>query len=202
VNSERWDAVLFLWTHGPARPHAAAKFFAKGDYAAHEFQSLACEPFRAEWHGGTVWSPKRQGVDFQTLDGAEEPATGRGERLRQMREIAESFRADVRDIDDVERHALQLHEKPLYRYTDEESQTLDGVLWAFLHGASPELLLIVEVHGVDDAHARWQYALAPMTSHPAEVDRAGKRVWTIGRREVPTRDPTSGYLVRERVPRT
>lgn len=208
---ERWsdpaaeedDAVLFLWTRGPGRPVTAAQFVVRGDTWIHEFQSLALEPFRVEWHGGPVWSPNRPGVEFQKLDDVPAPARGRSGRLRQMESLAESFRPTVESPSlRKSQNELRLLAKPGYRYSDDPSRTVDGTLWLFAHGRTPKVLLLLEAHRAEDARLQWRYALAGLTSYSASVTRGGKRIWEVARREAPTRDPTATYLYRLGVPRT
>ena len=60
----------------------------------HEFTSLSTGPFVATEEGTPRWSPAEPGVDFRPVPGAPKPAATPGARLRQMRAIAEEFKAE------------------------------------------------------------------------------------------------------------
>ncbi len=99
-------------------------------------------------------------------------------------------------------YELRLLPRPLYRYGSAKGTVLDGSLWAFVQGTNPEVLLLVESRPGPDKTLRWNYALAAMTSYPAEAKRNGVRVWNIGRQPIPTPNTRGPYLFRYDVPTT
>jgi hypothetical protein len=197
--AEEEDAALFLWTR-EGRPEAAAQFFVRKDNWMHEFQSLSARTFAVEWNGREVWSPEKPGLAFEAVPDAKPPARTTVQRSRQMREIAESFAASVDFNYDVKsRYELRLLPKPVHRYGG-EGEPVEGAIWAFVQGTNPEALLLIEARRPTGADPSWQYAIAAMTSYPAEVTRHGKSVWKVGRQPIPTPTTTGVYLFRDHVP--
>jgi hypothetical protein len=194
------DAGLFLWTR-QGRPIAAAQFFVRKNLWMHEFQSLSEGLFTVDWSSRTIWRPERAGLSFNLEPDNRPPDATAVGRLRQMRKIAESFAASVEFRYENESHyELRLLPKPVYRYGSAEGSVLDGTLWAFVQGTNPEVLLLVESRPGPDSKARWHYAVAAMTSYPAEVKRNGESVWKVGRQPIPTPSITGPYLFRYDVP--
>ena len=129
----------------------------------HSFSSLSPETLAAERDGRTVWNPRALGVDFKPVPGAPEPAESPTQRSRQMRALAQGFRA----MDDFRKQGwreLRLLPTPIARYGNGKPGTkvLDGALFAFAEGTDPEVFLFLEARRLDQA-TEWQYALAPMT---------------------------------------
>jgi hypothetical protein len=118
-----------------------------------------------------------------------------------MRALAESFTASVEFQYDKESHyELRLLSRPVYRYGSAQGTPLDGTLWAFVQGTNPEVLLLVESRPAPDQTLRWNYAVAAMTSYPAEAKRNGKSVWRVDRQPIPTPTSTGPYIFRYDVP--
>ncbi len=191
------DAVLFLWVRGE-RPLAAAQFFLQDAVWHHEFQSLCEQSFEARCRDGGNWSwtPQRPGIEFTPADGA--PAASRAFRLRQMRAIAEQFRAATHPNRDnqLDPHELRLLTTPVYRYTDKAAGIDDGALFAYCQGTNPELLIVVEARTAEDQAPAWRYAFAAMTSFRLQVWEGSRLAWEIGQQEVPTRDARDAYNFR------
>jgi hypothetical protein len=194
------DAGLFLWTR-QGRPLAAAQFFVRKNLWMHEFQSLSESPFTVNWNGETIWDPKEAGLTFHVEPDSQPPEGSAVRRLRQMRTIAESFTASVEfQYENDSHYELRLLPRPLYRYGSAEGSVLDGTLWAFVQGTNPEVLLLVESRTAPDRTLRWNYAVAAMTSYPAEAKRKGKSVWKVGRQPIPTPEKRGPYIFRYDVP--
>jgi hypothetical protein len=192
------DAVLFLWVRGE-RPLAAAQFFLQDAAWHHEFQSLSGHAFEARCRDGGNWSwtPQRPGIEFAAAEGV--PAASKPLRLRQMKGIAERFRAAThpnRENPEADPHELRLLTTPVYRYTDEAAGIEDGSLFAYCQGTNPELLIVVEVQAGEDKAPAWRYAFAAMTSFRLQVWEGSRLAWEIGQQEVPTRDARHDYNFR------
>jgi len=197
--AEEEDAALFLWARD-GRPEAAAQFFVRKDNWMHEFQSLSPQTFAVEWAGRDIWAPERPGLRFDVVPNATPPAKKAAERSRQMREIAGTFAASVEfNYDGKSRYELRLLPRAVYRY-GAEGEPIEGAIWAFVQGTNPEVLLLIEARRPAGSDPQWQYAIAPMTSYPAEVTRQGKSVWKIDRQPIPTPTTTGIYLFRNQVP--
>ena len=91
------------------------------------------------------------------------PASSPAARLRQMRALAEEFRAEVNEHG-VSSSLRQL-KQPLYRYEPGRPDAGDGALFAFVHATDPEILLVIEARPVDDQPA-WHFGLARMSGFP------------------------------------
>jgi hypothetical protein len=192
------DAVLFLWVRDQ-RPLAAAQFFLQDGAWHHEFQSLCDRAFEARCRDGGSWSwtPQRPGIEFAAAEGA--PAASKPLRLRQMKGIAERFRAAThpnRENPSADPHELRLLTTPVYRYTDEAAGIVDGALFACCQGTNPELLIAVEAQAAEGKAAAWRYAFAAMTSFRLQVWEGSRLAWEIGQQDVPTRDRREAYNFR------
>jgi hypothetical protein len=197
--AEEEDAALFLWTRN-GRPGAAAQFFVRKDNWMHEFQSLSLKPFAVQWNGREIWAPEKPGLQFELVPDVMPPSKTAAQRSRQMREIAETFTASVDFNYDLKSHyELRLLPKAVYRY-GAEGESVEGAIWAFVQGTNPEVLLLIEARRPTGSAHEWRYAIAPMTSYPAEVTRKGKSVWKIDRQPIPTPTITGVYLFRDHVP--
>jgi hypothetical protein len=197
--AEEEDAALFLWTRD-GRPVAAAQFFVRKDNWMHEFQSLSEQGFAVAWDGREIWAPEKPGLRFEVVADVDPPAKAAARRSRQMREIAGSFAASVDfQYDTKSRYELRLLPKTVYNYGG-EGEPVEGAIWAFVQGTNPEVLLLIEARSLTGPDPDWRYAIAPMTSYPAEVTRQGKPVWKVDRQPIPTPTTTGVYLFRDHVP--
>jgi hypothetical protein len=131
-----------------------------------------------------IWYPETAGVEFKDVPGAPQPAKTPGERLRQMKAIAERFKATMTgwQADNTDREELRLLPRPLYRYDlakakDPDPNLLDGGLFAYVMGTDPEVVLVLEAVRTGEK-AAWQYALVRATSGGLEVRLGTEVVWT------------------------
>lgn len=186
VRGQAGEAMMVVWAH-KGRPVAMASIFPWMGDMCHEFDSLSREGKVVAVEKDTViWSPRAAGVDFKALPGAPAPAKTSAERLRQMKALAERFKATMTGWreDDADREELRLLPRPLFRYElaaekDPEPNLLDGGLFAYVLGTDPEVILILEAIGTAEK-AEWQYAFARATSAGLEVrlDKDRDAVWT------------------------
>ncbi len=181
------DGAIFLWTDRDGRPEVAAQVFLFRDQAnpggkwIHEFTTLSTAPLAASRDGAVRWSPDRPGLTFRAAPGAPRPAATPAQRLRQMRTLAEGFKAE----DDLGAEgriaALRLLTTPIARYGKGGSTPEDGALFAFVEGTDPEVFLFVEARPGKDG-LEWQHACAPMSCWPLKVMHKGSIVWEVPRR--------------------
>jgi hypothetical protein len=184
------DGAIFLWTAANGRPEAAIQVFLikhqsepAGNWY-HEFTSLAPTTIRASQTGEVRWAPATPGLEFKPLPDAPDPAESAAQRARQMRSVAERFRAS----DNFWHRGwseLRLLPTPVTRYGEPGTTLVDGALFAFVLGTDPEVFLFLEAIA-DRGKPRWQYALAPMSAFALKGSYSGKAVW-----EVPDRMPAS-----------
>lgn len=183
TNSERaigsLDGATYLWLHGN-RPLAAVSMSIRrlNNGAYRECTSLATEPLLCKSGETPIWSPKTGGLMHQKLAAAEPPAAGKVQRLTQMRALARRFSAACYNPRTEDPTELRLLTQPLYRYSDDQAEVLDGGLFAFVVSNDPELFLLLEAIGAEDK-ARWEYSLARMSSQKLLVKLDGKDVWTV-----------------------
>jgi hypothetical protein len=124
------------------------------------------------------------GVEFKNVPDAPPPAETPAARLRQMKSIAERFKATMTGWkgDNSDREELRLLPRPLFRYELKEAKEssphlLDGALFAFVMGTDPEVVIVLEAVGPAN-EAVWQYAFARATSGGLETKLDGNVVWT------------------------
>lgn len=174
-----YDGVLFVWTAN-GRPEVAATFYRNlrngVPFEQHEFQSLAPVGLTASYAGRPVWTAREPGLKREPIAGESRPAASPAARLRQMRALAEEFRAET-----TERRVtsgLRLLKQPLYRYEVERADLLDGALFAFVHASDPEVLLVIEARPVDGKPA-WHYGFARMSGWPLRAWYRDRLVWDV-----------------------
>jgi hypothetical protein len=196
------DGMLFLWTAGDkGRPVAAAQFFVVESSWHHEFQSLSLTGFDARNAGAGAenwaWQPTRPGLELLRADGIDTVADSAGQRLRQMKTIAERFTAAVDPdgkFDNPEQ--LRLLTTPVYRYTAPDQGISDGALFAFVQGTNPEILIVIEAFGAEPETRFWRYGFARMSCFFLRVQRDDRIVWKTERAPVPTPDREGTYFFR------
>ncbi len=182
------DGAIFLWTGENDRPEAAVQVFQIKNSGApqgiwiHEFSSLSPVTLTANRRGRAWWVPTKPGLAFKPLPNAPRPAEALAQRTRQMRSLAEGFRASD-DFGHRGWSELRLLPRPISRYGAPGSNLIDGALFAFVLGTDPEVFLFLEARPGKEG-PEWQYALAPMTIYPLKGSYQGKAVW-----ELPDRDP-------------
>jgi hypothetical protein len=166
------DGTIFFWFDADGRPVAAVQVYRTISGSWHQaFSSLSTAPLAA----GSVWNPARAGVNFQPVPGAPKPAATAEQRMRQMRELLDGFKAEMNF---KTWHQLRPLTKPLVRYGKPGTDVLDGGVFAFVLTTDPEVYLLLEVR--DGEHAlEWQYAFAPEANSPIRCFWKGKSAWTF-----------------------
>ena len=189
------DGCFVLWTSEAGRPMIGAQIFLTSENLwIHEFQSLASGPVSATLDGETVWSPDRAGATSKLVPDAPQPANTAVQRLIQMRDIANRFKASDEFEGRVQSDELRLLTKPLLRFGKADTETLDGALFAHAHGTDPELLIIIEAIKVESSY-QWHYALAPMTGYALKATLDDKPDWEVPWRKPPY-DPKEPFFIR------
>ena len=194
------EGAIFFWVGEDGRPEAAVQVFKVQNAGAplglwiQEFSSLSPRPFVADLDGQPAWSPASPGVEFRSVPGAEAPAASAPQRTRQMRAMAQEFKA-ADDFGKKGWHDLRLLPTPIARYGKPGSVPVDGGAFAFVEGTDPEVLLFLEARP-GKGGPEWQYALAPMTVFAVKATLGGRTVWELPDR-MPAGDPSRPFFDRK-----
>lgn len=203
VRGQEAEDILVVWAHN-GRPVAMASIFPWNGKMSHEFDSLSREAkVIARDKDRVIWSPQTAGVEFKDVPAAPKPAKTHAERLRQMKGIAERFKATMTGWqgDDTDREELRLLPRPLYRYDlknakEPDPNLLDGALFAYVQGTDPEVVLVLEAIGTAKK-AAWQYTFARATSGGLEVKLGREVVW-MAKKAPAQRNPTLPHFTMQR----
>ena len=197
------DGAIFLWTDERGRPAAALQAFLiktvnepQGLWV-HEFTSLATGPITTTRRGRAAWSPTRPGLEFRPLPDAPKPGGTPAQRQRQMRQLAEGFKA----TDDFGKRGwsvLRLLPKPIARYGKPAAKTVDGAMFSLVLGTDPEVFVFLEARNGRNG-LQWHYALAPMTVYALNVSYKDKPIWSAPNRE-PANDPSRPFYDTSYIP--
>lgn len=198
-NGNLLEGAIFLWKDDVGRPEAAAQVFLMriadrpdGEWL-HEFTSLSTGTFAAAERGTERWVPRSAGVTFKPVPGAPKPGSTPAQRLRQMRSLAEQFKAE----DDFGAQGnivtLRLLTTPVARYGKAGATPEDGALFAFVEGTDPEVFLFLEVRKGTNG-PEWHFAGAPMSCWPLKVMHRGAVVWELPLRS--TSNPSAPFFSR------
>jgi hypothetical protein len=196
------DGAIFFWLDDLGRPEAAAQIYlirtpdAPGGEWFHEFTALSTGLLRARQDGKEVWIPKVPGVTFAPLPGAPEPGATEVVRRRQLRALAEEFKASRgAQVTSAAKGwtELRLLPTPIARYGKPDSPVLDGALFAFVAGTDPEVFLFIEDRP-GPSGPQWQFALAPMSCFPLKASGPGDFAWQLPFR--PAKNPRQPFYIR------
>jgi hypothetical protein len=187
VRGQEGEAMMVIWPHN-GRPIAMASIYPWEGHMCHEFDSLSRDgKLVALDKDEVIWAPEAAGVEFKEVPKAPRPAKTPVDRLRQMKAIAEGYKATMTGWrgDNTDQELLRLLPRPLHRYDlasakEPEPKLLDGALFAYVLGTDPEVVLILEAIG-DAEKAAWHYAFVRATSGGLEVKSGDDVVWTAAK---------------------
>jgi hypothetical protein len=178
------DATLWGWTSG-GRLMAICKI-ENYERSAHPegvwlycFGSLAPGIIDVEWRDAHKWSARKPGVELVAIADGPQPASGRPGRLRQIKDIAQRFRAEIIDNNENSRQEMRLLPRPLYRYDSAAEELLDGAVFGLTtNGTNPDAILVIEVHQPQGAAPQWKFGIAGMTAGGLSVTLDDHEVWS------------------------
>ncbi|NQT13049.1 MAG: hypothetical protein HQ582_09895 [Planctomycetes bacterium] len=137
----------------------------------------------AQWPDGPRWSADKPGLLLRALPDAPAAADKQFGRLLQMKSVARRFSVTIFDNSfDVRntQEEMRLLSQPICRYSHADSGLQDGAFFALVdNGASPDLMLVIELHGKELSDSVWKYALVRMTTEPLSVRLDQKQVWSV-----------------------
>src|SRR5262245_49697910 len=95
VRGQEGEAMMVVWSHN-GRPAVMASIYPWQGKMVHEFDSLSRgTKLFARDKDKVIWAPETAGVEFKPVPKAPPPAKTPAERLRQMKAIAEGFKATM-----------------------------------------------------------------------------------------------------------
>ena len=177
------DGLLVGWVDEKGVPMAMAQIFlfpGSDSIWGIEVQSLSQDAFSlASPKRGLFWRPSKPGVRWAAFPGkAMKPSASKKIRLAQMRNLARRFRGDDNFENAEDESALRLLPDPMVRYADPERGTIDGAVFALVHGTDPEMIILVESRKEKDQDPKYMYALARMTGYELHGYLDKEEVWT------------------------
>ena len=203
----KWQNTVNKSVHGnifgltnKGRPELVAsimRFYSPRTSFGVEFQSLALTPLTIEKEGEVVWTPKEPGVVLKPFDEEMVPSDSKPQRLRQMRQLAQSFTADLEDYD-RDKYKLRLMPQPLYRYESTDPEVLDGALFSYTYTTDPDLLVVIEARQ-SNGRFRWMFGLARMNVGEVKVTYNNREVFHAQRLETYSH-PTGIYTIIQGLP--
>jgi hypothetical protein len=154
-----------------------------------EIVSLSGAKIGVARDGSWKWEARQPGLIRQPVPDSSKPADTAVLRLTQGRQIRQRFTAHERESSDG-RIELRPLSNPLYRFKDEATGVLDGMIFAYANGTNPEVLLILEaVRDQANGNAGWTYGFAQMTGARVHASLDDREVWKQGEADPPaTRD--------------
>jgi hypothetical protein len=183
-----WDGSAFVWLKD-GRPEIIGAFWTSLEPRTnrvrhpHAFHSLSEYPLEARFGRHLVWNPKKPGLQFRPIEGAEAPDEKSWRRLTQMRELAREFSVTgvYGRLEDTSRRQLRLLSQPIFRYEPNIGDVQDGAIFAFTHdfiGTDPDALVVIEARNTN-GKSRWEYSFARFHFTELTGYHREKQVWKV-----------------------
>lgn len=172
---------VFVWTSG-GRPVALGSVYHAYDRPwgwTLELVSLSKSRVRASEGQQPIWDAEQGGIVLRPFPDAPPPAQKAATRLSQMRKLVERFSIELEDgrtNDEIHRR-LRVLPQPLYRYSSDKENIVDGALYAVAEATDPEVWILLEAAGPAGSSS-WRYAVARMNMWPMQIRLDGKIVQT------------------------
>lgn len=144
--------------------------------------SLADELVTADFEGARRLAATTVGVELHSIPNAPGAADKPAARQRQMKEFIGRFAATIfntnPDTKKPEPQEMRLLATPIYRYMDEASGLLDGMIFGLTtNGTNPDMVIVIESRGNKGSPFEWKYGIVKMTIAEVHVRLDGKEVW-------------------------
>lgn len=182
------------------RPVAIVEFFSwftpiEGDFF--QCTSLTDIPMTATRSSVEIWRPRKSNVEMHDMPYAPVPSDTATLRLVQMKRLAESFEVEVQDKrgtgTTLTKRQLRLLSRPIYRFSGDHSDVVDGAIFAYVISTDPGAMLIVDAVRRDGV-LRWRYGFARVWSYEANAKLGGQQVWEIPEVD-PRADPRADFYL-------
>ncbi|HUQ69728.1 MAG TPA: hypothetical protein VM165_09405 [Planctomycetaceae bacterium] len=168
------DASLWIWEHEgrPVAPSAIEFRRKDGDAGVWSFEFAVLSPRAMQVVlPNRQWSIVESGTVTPKIANGPQAAATRGERLLQMRRLADRFAAG--SVSKVQgRLELRRLASPIYRQP--ETASGDGAVFVFANGTNPEVLLWLQTADMK----QWTYRLPPVAGDALAVRLDDREVWT------------------------
>ena len=176
--------TLWVWG-GKGRPAAVIEVYTtvfekkiKG-WPGNVVHSLAPEGLRTAGTRKWDWAPDDPGFKPERLLDVPAPAATSKLRRLQMRTLAKRFSSN--ETWNASRTELRLLPSPVRLYDSDDTGTLDGGLFAFVHGGTnPEVILIIEAIQRDTENF-WQFGCVRLGHAQVQVLFDDREVWVAER---------------------
>src|SRR5262245_15754709 len=129
------DATLWAWGE-TGRPLCLLAVEQYGDRSWFEFIALSAQRFTAEAEA-LRWAPRASSVELRPFPDASRASDKAPQRLVQMKDLLGQLTAYELGRTGS-RYELRLMPRPLYRYSDDKDELVDGAIFAFAYGTNPE----------------------------------------------------------------
>jgi|GEM_PF-2381578 len=150
------------------------------------FASLSPKLIQAEWQDGHTWASSKPGAVYRDIPNAPAPGDTSAKRLRQMKQMMQTFSGSF-ELND-KREELRLLAQPLLRYSDDTAGVVDGALFtATMNGTNPTAMFLIELQQ-DGNYQKWRFAVAAMTDGGVMVKYDGVEVMKKNANYAPGRD--------------
>jgi hypothetical protein len=186
------DGTVWKWGD-KGRPRAIVtaelhpNYLNSGPRVVYDLLSLSDDPFFMK-SPDITWSPRASAVAMTELPDAPVTAETPAQRLTQFKKEARRFSA-TQDIQELTTThvSLRLLPREIDRYVPGKADKADGVLFLFVNGRNPSIVLLLETDGT-----KWSYG-AGRLSLPSTLELMldGTAVWS--RPKSPAYDGTSSY---------
>lgn len=182
VRNVQGHGSLFLWTESE-RPVLIAAYWSAAESAqpgmrrlSREWHSLVSDKLDVRISPEETWTSTKPGIEWQSIDVADEPSKSRALRLTQLRGIMKRARAEI----ETGESELRLMPQPIYRYA-EGAGLLDGAIFAFVMGTDPELLAVLEARTGGKGRVNWFLGFVQFTNAAVRATFDDVEVYRAGR---------------------
>ena len=170
---------VWIWQRA-GRPQAVMELYRGSDSRSwvHVIHSLSPDALEGDFGGNAPhWLPPGPGVTWSRFPDAPVPAERPVARARQIKELAQKFSSHEFWDPDNSRYELRLLIQPVHKYSDPDSDLLDGAVFLICHETNPEVALLIEAVRSGEKEPEFRYALARLGHAELHVALAGKEVW-------------------------
>lgn len=173
--------ATFLWTSNnrPVAIGCIYEWFGENNRSVlcRELKSLSPDPLIATHQNRRIWTPQKQGIEFQQFPDSY-AMKQQGTPQLQAKRLARHFSARMLKLLEQRDFELRLLPRPIYEYNDKTTDHYSA-LFSFVQATDPEAILFLKRSKDNNSKWQWQFALARMTSGALSVKFDKKTVWSV-----------------------